>query len=359
MKKIYKILSVLAVPAILLLYSYSGGSPGGKTGSPGDGGTTCTQCHSGTAQPQGGLISTNIPFAGYTAGETYTITVSASMSGISRYGFELTAENASGVKKGTFVITDPARTKTANGGKAVTHTSGGNSASGNAISWLVDWTAPAEGTGTVTFYTALNATNSNGNTSGDQIYTGTRSVSEFVLNPQITGVSPNTVSQDYVGDVIISGSQTSWNDGVEVVSFRLHDDNTVAFDASSFVVNSDVEIDAVMPPLLDQQIGVYDVFVDDLMLENGFTLTITDAIADNELSDQIKVYPNPAVSYIFVEGYEGAELQILDMSGRVFKTVTNITANQKIDLSNLNAGLYVVMLSKEGEKAVKKFIVQK
>lgn len=359
MKRIYKILSVIAIPAILLLYSYSGGSPGGKTGSPGDGGTTCTQCHSGTAQAQGGLISTNIPFQGYTAGETYTITVSASMSGISRYGFELTAENASGVKKGTFVITDPARTKTTNGGKAVTHTSGGNSANGNSISWSVDWTAPAAGTGTITFYTALNATNSNGSTSGDQIYTSTRSVSELVLNPQITGVSPNTVSQDYVGDVLISGSQTSWSDGVETISFKLHDDDSITFEPASFVVNSDVEIDAVMPSLMNQQVGVYDVYVDDIMLENGFTLTLYDAIADNELSDHIKVYPNPAVNYIFVKGYEGADLNILDMSGRVFKTEKNIMANQKIDLNNLNAGVYVVMLTKDGKETVKKFIIQK
>ena len=359
MKKIYKILSVLAIPAILLLYSYSGGSPGGKTGSPGDGGTTCTQCHAGTAQPQGGLIVTNIPFAGYTAGETYTITVSASMGGISKYGFELTAENASGVKEGSFTITDPSRTKTANGGKAVTHTSAGNSASGNSISWSVDWTAPATGTGTITFYTAVNASNSNGSTSGDQIYTGTRSASEFILNPEITGIAPNTVSQDYVGDVLISGSETSWSDGVESISFKLHSDNSITFAPASFVVNSDVEIDAVMPSLLNQQVGVYDVFVDDLMLENGFTVTITNAIADNELSDLIKVYPNPAVSYIFVEGYEGAELQILDMSGKVFKTVSSISAKQRIDLNNLNAGLFVVMLEKDGRTAVKKFVVQK
>ena len=123
MKKIYSILTVLALPAFLLLYSYTGGSPGGKTGSPGDGGATCTQCHSGTAQAQGGLITTNIPFTGYEAGQTYTITVSANMSGISKYGYELTAEDASGIKKGTFIITDPSRTKTINGGKAVTHTS--------------------------------------------------------------------------------------------------------------------------------------------------------------------------------------------------------------------------------------------
>jgi len=359
MKRFYKVLSVLAIPAFLLLYSYTGGSPGGKSGSPGDGGATCTQCHSGSAQAQGGLISTTIPFTGYEAGQTYTVTVTANMSGISKYGFELTAESAGGIKQGTFVVTDPARTKKVNGGTAVTHTSGGTVASGNAISWSVDWTAPAAGAGQITFYTALNATNSNGSTSGDQIYTGSRAVSEHVANPQITAVEPNTVAQDYVGDVIITGSETSWTDGVSDVYFMLHENNSVSFDAASFVVNSDFEITATMPSLLSQQVGVYDLYVDDLVMENALTVTVVDAIADNNLSSTITVYPNPAVNYITVKGLEDANLQIVDLSGRVYQSLDNIKREQQVSVSGLSPGIYFVYLTKEKQHAVKKFIVEK
>ena len=52
MKKVYNLLLIIALPSILVLYSYNSGSPGGKSGSTGDGGSTCTECHSGTAQPQ-------------------------------------------------------------------------------------------------------------------------------------------------------------------------------------------------------------------------------------------------------------------------------------------------------------------
>ncbi len=359
MKRFYKVLSVFAIPAFLLLYSYTGGSPGGKTGSPGDGGATCTQCHSGTAQTQGGLIATTIPFAGYEPGQTYTITVSANMAGISKYGFELTAESAGGVKQGTFSITDPARTKKVNGGKAVTHTSGGTVASGNAISWSFDWTAPAAGTGQITFYTTVNATNSNGSTSGDQIYKGTRTVSEHVANPQITSVEPNTVAQDYVGDVVITGSETSWTDGVSDVYFMLHDSNSVSFDAASFVVNSDVEITATMPSLLSQQVGVYDLYVDDLVMENALTVTVIDAIADNSLSSTINVFPNPAANFITVEGLEGATLKIVDLSGRVYQSVNNIGFKQKVSVTGLSDGIYFVLLTKENQNAVKKFVVRR
>ena len=358
MKRIYSILTVLALPAFLLLYSYTGGSPGGKTGSPGDGGATCTQCHTGTAQAQGGLITTNIPFTGYEAGQTYTITVSANMSGISKYGYELTAEDASGIKQGTFVITDPSRTKTANGGKAVTHTSGGTIANSNAISWSADWTAPAVGSGSISFYTALNATNSNGSTSGDQIYTSSRTVSEHVANPQIVGVDPNIVAQDYVGNTLITGNETTWDEGVTLVSFVLHDNASISFDAASFTVNSNTEIDAVLPSLTDQTVGLYDVHVDDLVLENGFTLTVIDAIANIDFSNNINIYPNPATDKLTVNGIEGADIQIIDISGRVYFTKQNINAIERVNVSNLNPGLYVVIITKEGKNAIKKFIVK-
>lgn len=169
-----------------------GGSPGGKTGSPGDGGATCIQCHSGANQQASGWITSNIPGTGYIPGQTYTITASATHSGALRYGFELTAEDAASAKKGTFVITNAAETKLVNNAKAVTHTSGGTTPSGSGKTWSFDWTAPVTGTGPVTFYGAFNAANGNGSTSGDVIYVSSLQADEFS-----TGITDNTA--DAVG----------------------------------------------------------------------------------------------------------------------------------------------------------------
>lgn len=181
MRKIY--LRILLAPAALALFFAgtltSGGSPGGKTGSPGDNGATCTQCHTGTATPVEGWISTDIPELGYVVGETYTITAMAEQSGINKFGFELTAEDAAGNKVGNLSIVD-ANTQLANGGNAVTHNFGGTSGSGSKT-WTVQWTAPATDVGFVTFYAAFNAANSNSGTSGDVIYTSTLSVDESTV----------------------------------------------------------------------------------------------------------------------------------------------------------------------------------
>ncbi len=183
MKKLYAFLPLLALPVIMILLASSSGSPGGFAGSPGDNGMNCTSCHSGTAQTASGWISTNVTGAGYVGGDTYTITVNGSHAGSSKFGFELTAEDASGAKVGTFIITNSGETKLANSNKSVTHTFAGTSAPGGSKTWSADWTAPAGSTGTITFYASVNATNSNGGTGGDVVY-----LTNHAINPDVTNV---------------------------------------------------------------------------------------------------------------------------------------------------------------------------
>jgi hypothetical protein len=148
----------------------SGGSPGGKTGSPGDGGASCTDCHTGTPQQAENWISSDIPNEGYSPGQTYTITAMGSHNGVGKFGFEATAEDDSGEKVGALVVTDAAQTKLVNNNNAVTHTSAGTTPDGNDKTWNFDWTAPEGGTGDVTFYASFNAADGKGSTSGDVIY---------------------------------------------------------------------------------------------------------------------------------------------------------------------------------------------
>ncbi len=175
MKKNYSIyLIFFAISTAIFLMSgvdYSSGSPGGKTGSPGDGGNTCTQCHAGTAEPAEGLISSNIPGQGFMPGETYEIEVSVADDNAGLFGFEVTAENNTDVKTGTFSITDEENTKYVNGNAAVSHTSSGTTPVDNSKTWTMEWTAPEEPEGPVTLYTAVNTANGDGTNNGDLILT--------------------------------------------------------------------------------------------------------------------------------------------------------------------------------------------
>jgi len=175
-------------------------SPGKKSGSPGDG-ANCTACHAGNTQTASNWITSNIPSSGYTPGSTYTITLTGTHSGVAKFGFELTAEDASNAKVGTFIITNSTETEFTNANHAVTHTGNGVNPSNNSKSWSFDWTAPAAGTGDITFYASLNAADGNGHPSGDVIYdthtTFTEDVSASInssSNSNSFSIYPNPVN---------------------------------------------------------------------------------------------------------------------------------------------------------------------
>ena len=200
MKKIYFFfVSILVVTASLLFdntntHSRAAGAPESASGSPSDG-ATCAKsgCHAGTATAQGNMITSNIPAAGYIPGNTYTITVSISQAGISKFGFSITPQNSAGTVLGTLVITNTTETQLKNvGHQYVTHKAAGNTGTGSKT-WTFDWIAPTVGTGAVPFYAAVNAANGNGNASGDQIYTDVYTVEEDIT----TGIQTNMNDVDF------------------------------------------------------------------------------------------------------------------------------------------------------------------
>lgn len=149
-----RVISVLFIlPLVMILYGFGGdfrwdgGSPGGYSGSPGDG-KDCTNCHGGTASQVLGWISSDIPANGYVPGETYTINISVSGNGDK--GFEVSPQTQEGDPLGTLI--DGAGVHLVSGNKAVTHD---DNSSANPAEWQFDWIAPVAGTGAVTFYGAF------------------------------------------------------------------------------------------------------------------------------------------------------------------------------------------------------------
>lgn len=155
----------------------SGGAPAGYSGDPAGGNKNCTNCHSGSdARSQSGWITSDIPGTGYEPGVTYTITSTASGSGVSKFGFQVSPQNSGGTVLGTLVNTG-AETKLVSGTDYVTQTSSGNTGS-DSKTWTFDWTAPHAGSGDVTFYGAFNLADNNGSSSGDDIVLSTLTINE-------------------------------------------------------------------------------------------------------------------------------------------------------------------------------------
>lgn len=162
--------SIKQINSIHHYHLNANGSPGGKTGAPGDG--SCTSCHSGTVQSGTGfqtVVLTNAAgtmVSSYNPGETYTVSVGM-LTTNAKNGFEIVALTPSNTQAGTVTITNATTTKTVTfGGKTrITQKTGGTSLN----NWSFSWTAPATNVGNVTFYLGTNVSNSNNNDNGDVI----------------------------------------------------------------------------------------------------------------------------------------------------------------------------------------------
>jgi len=171
------------------IFGYSSGPPDGRTGSPADNLQTCndTGCHNNYALNSGtAAFSISAP-SSYTLGETLSISISFGNSSTLKHGFELSALDASNTSVGTFTNVDSNTqvSSAANGINYIKHTSAGSSQSVNA-SWNVNWTAPADGQGVVTFYAAGNEANGDGTNQSDYIYTTTAQSSTVAATPTTT-----------------------------------------------------------------------------------------------------------------------------------------------------------------------------
>ena len=217
----------------LLVTSNPTGAPAGVANDPSSNNATCTNCHGGTATNATAAeasITSTIPSAGYTPGATYTITATVNFTGRSTFGFEVSPQNSSGIKLGTLINTSN-QTKLVGAAKYVTHTTAGNSGA-NTKSWTFNWTAPAVGSGAVTFYGSFMAANGNGTSSGDIVYRSSYTVSEAVASG-ISEVEANTNALTVIN--LKNALQLSYNaQSVATVNVELYTLNGTLVSTTSF-----------------------------------------------------------------------------------------------------------------------------
>ena len=71
------------------------------------------------------------------------------------------------------------------------------------------------------------------------------------------------------------------------------------------------------------------------------------------------VYPNPATSTIFVEtSMNNAQVSIIDITGRCVKSVELTENVSAINISDINNGVYFIMIQNENNRVVEKLVVR-
>lgn len=232
MKRIIPI-SILSSIALILFTSafMSDNGRAGATGAPGE--TTCntTNCHNTYASNSGGgsiTATSSMNNWTYDPLATYTFSVKVARTGNHLFGVGvgiLTAVNNNG---GTLNITDPMhtqiKTRTISGvtRRNVVHTLNGGSSQDSMI-FTFSWTAPDTTAGPLTMYFAGDATNANGQPSGDYVYTGNQVISPSSGNAisEVSYTNPLNIYPNPASDFINVQFNLPKSENVEIKLYDL------------------------------------------------------------------------------------------------------------------------------------------
>jgi FG-GAP-like repeat len=181
--KVFIIVFALLVFGISFLSSHvskinasSAGPTASHTNAPGE--DNCAACHTSFPVNSGGgtLSIAGLP-VNYRVGQNYPISITLADADASTYGFQTTSIDKTGTQGGTFTVAGSLiqRINGLIGGNPrsyVEHTVDGIiPVVFGSRTWQFNWTAPNVRKGKIAFYVAGNASNSDGTSGGDRIYT--------------------------------------------------------------------------------------------------------------------------------------------------------------------------------------------
>ncbi len=214
-----KIIVLLIIAVVVMAagtaVKFGSNPPASRTNAPGE--QNCTVCHSGSLNPTPAnlnnlTLATNFTGNGYIPDSTYTLTVKYTESGVSRFGFQITALTKVGNNPtGTFTAgSSSSKTTGVISGKTreyLRHNGGLGSSNGKG-EWTFTWKAPKTNVGKIVFYVIVNASNSDGGSGGDDIYAKTFEFDPSSLLP-VASISANKTNI-CAGDTIeFTGSGTN------------------------------------------------------------------------------------------------------------------------------------------------------
>ncbi|KGO90473.1 M43 family zinc metalloprotease [Flavobacterium suncheonense] len=89
----------------------------------------------------------------------------------------------------------------------------------------------------------------------------------------------------------------------------------------------------------------------------NFIKSTSRSTQDNEING-LNVYPNPANSFLYITTAANGvkNITIYDVVGK--EVLNTTTANETINVSSLNAGIYMVKITEEGKTATRKLVIQ-
>lgn len=102
--------------------------------------------------------------------------------------------------------------------------------------------------------------------------------------------------------------------------------------------------------------GSFPLESDSILLNKTTGDKSSESIEADLLRSDIKIYPNPAIDYIKIEGLKGDErLRIFNITGQLMKTL--VLTSKRVDISDLLPGVYLIEIqTSENNRIIRKII---
>ena len=179
-------------------------------------------------------------------------------------------------------------------------------------------------------------TDQNGCVTRDSVYLD-------VYDANISITADSIMNDDSVYTVTVSPlGGTLYLDGIEIPI----ENGTISFDASQYQLG---EHDL-------SYVGEWGAF--GCYFDTTFRFTIQHQDGISEFERATRLWPNPTSNVLNIEfnGEFSGDIQLFDMTGRLFKTTEKISERTSIDVSDLSSGVYFIRFVSQNGTFTKKFV---
>ncbi|SHG77082.1 Por secretion system C-terminal sorting domain-containing protein [Chryseolinea serpens] len=365
------LLTVVVVVFIIadLAFTFSTSAPpAANANDPGN--DNCTACHTTFPLSTSGVLWNNIhltstvPLSQFAPGTNYTLQLSFADALRSKYGFELVAlpsgAGPGDPSIGSLTATSPLTVLQTSGGREyLSHSPSGTSAPSNTKTWTFDWETPSNYTGDVDFFIVISSTNGDGTSAGDRTYA--RIFSSSVVLPITLLSFEATPSEGKVHLKWVTASEENnqfFTVQRTVDAKNFVDLDTVAGAGTTNVARSYEWVDHA--PYGGN--SYYRIMQTDY--DGRFTYSKL-VSAKIDLESDLRIYPNPVGrETLTIESADpGSILELVDILKNftaldLSAAKTDQPSPNKITLSNLASGFYVIQVRVNGVLMSGKVVVQ-